>query len=139
MTTSFQIQCRCGAVQVRVHGEPSAQFYCHCDDCQAAQGGAYVPVALYPTPAVEVVAGELRAWALKTMPRSTCIACGTRVFADPPGLGVRGINGYLLPPERFKPAMHVNCRFAVLPVRDGLPHYASLPTFFGGDGALMDW
>jgi hypothetical protein len=29
-------------------GEPVEQFYCHCDDCQAISGGAYVGAPLLP-------------------------------------------------------------------------------------------
>ena len=42
------VSCRCGAVELRITGEPVVQFYCHCDDYQAAHGAAYVPVAIYP-------------------------------------------------------------------------------------------
>jgi hypothetical protein len=34
MTTTTPIQCLCGAVKMELTGEPIAQLYCHCDDCQ---------------------------------------------------------------------------------------------------------
>jgi hypothetical protein len=36
-----EIQCLCGAIKVQIKGDPVEQFYCHCDDCQAASGGPY--------------------------------------------------------------------------------------------------
>ena len=42
-----EVFCRCGSVGIRITGEPDAQLYCHFDDCQAAHGAAYVPVAIY--------------------------------------------------------------------------------------------
>ena len=42
-----EISCLCGAVKVRIKGEPVEQFYCHCDDCQAISGGAYVSVGSF--------------------------------------------------------------------------------------------
>jgi hypothetical protein len=134
-----EIQCRCGAVRVELSGEPVAQFFCHCDDCQAAHGGAYVPVAMYPAAAVRVTRGNPNGWKLRTMPRMTCPECGTRIFADVPQIGVRGVNGFLLPKGRFQPAFHLQCQFAVRPVKDDLPHYKALPARFGGSDETVAW
>ena len=54
----IEAQCRCGAIGLKIAGEPVVQLYCHCDDCQAAHGAAYVPAAIYPAHAVEVVRGK---------------------------------------------------------------------------------
>jgi len=51
---------------------------------------------------------------------------------------MRGLNGYLLK-QAFKPEMHINCREAIAPVHDGLPHYQTKPATFGGDDVLMKW
>ena len=136
MTT---IQCRCGAVKVELTGEPVSQFFCHCDDCQAAHGAAYIPIALYPTDAVKVVAGTPKSWKLRTMPRMSCPECGTRIFAEPPGVGMRGVVGALLPEGKFKPTFHIQTRFAVRPVRDELPHFKGLPAAFGGTDETIGW
>jgi len=69
----------------------------------------------------------------------TCGACGTRLFIDVTNIGVRGVNGYLLPQGQFQPAFPMQCQFAVHPIRDGLPHYKSRPARFGGSDELMDW
>jgi hypothetical protein len=136
MTT---IQCHCGAVQVELTGEPVAQFFCHCDDCQAVHGAAYVPVSMYRADAVKVTRGDPSTWKLKTMPRRTCTRCGTRVFAEPQGLGITGVSGFLLPKGTFTPTFHIQCQFAVRPVRDDLPHFKALPTQFGGSGETVEW
>ncbi|MEL6138284.1 MAG: GFA family protein [Cyanobacteria bacterium J06628_6] len=75
-----EISCLCGAVRAQLKGEPIAQFYCHCDDCQATSGGAYVGVAVYPTEAVQVTQGKLVTWTLKTLPRQRCATCGTHIM-----------------------------------------------------------
>lgn len=134
-----QIQCLCGAVRVEITGEPRAQFYCHCDDCQAAHGAAYVSVQMYPAAAVKLTEGKPLFWKLKVTPRATCTACGTRVFAEPPGLGVRGVNAYLLPDGVFRPTMHIFCKFARRSIRDDLPHYSAVPPAFGGSNETIDW
>lgn len=32
----MRVQCRCRGIEIEVSAEPIAQFYCHCDDGQAA-------------------------------------------------------------------------------------------------------
>lgn len=134
-----EVSCRCGAVKLAVSGDPIAQLYCHCDDCQAAHGAAYVPVAIYPAQAVEVVMGNPAPLAANTLPRMRCTECGTHLFNDVESHGLRNINGYLFPREAFKPQSHVHCKFALLPVVDDLPHYKGLPSAFGGSDELVAW
>ena len=136
---TIEIACRCGAVHIEVSATPIAQMYCHCDDCQAVHGAAYVPESVYPASAVRVVQGEPRAWKLKRNPRMTCGDCGTRLFIDVLALGLRGVNGYMLPAGKFNPTFHMNCRYAVRPIVDDLPHYASRPARFGGTDETVDW
>jgi len=134
-----EIECRCGAVKLEIAGEPVVQFYCHCDDCQAVHGAAYVPESVYPAEAVRVVRGEPLTWRLKRNPRFTCGACGTRLFIEVAALGVRGVNGYLLPSGAFQPTFHMQCQHAVHPVKDDLPHYKARPPRFGGSDERVDW
>lgn len=134
-----EIQCLCGAVKVAIDGEPIAQFYCHCDDCQAVSGGAYVAVAVFPSRAAQVVQGEPATWVYKTLRRKKCAACGTQLMAEVPGTDLIGVKANLLPEEMFKPEFHINCQYAVLPVRDNLPHFKSFPAKFGGSDETVGW
>lgn len=133
------IQCLCGAIKMELTGEPLAQAYCHCDDCQRVHGAAYVPVVMYPVAATRIVSGEPSMWKLKTTARATCRECGTRMFAEPPGMGYRGVSALLLPPGMFKPRLHVQCQHALLPVKDDLPHYKDYPAAFGGSDERVPW
>jgi hypothetical protein len=135
------IQCQCGAVKVEVEGEPVAQFYCHCDDCQSVHGAGYIPVMMFPATAVKIVQGELGDWMRKVTPRRTCRACGVRMFAEPLGgkMGVVGVLANLFPKGRFKPTFHCQCQHAMLPVRDGLPHYKGFPSMWGGSDEKVEW
>lgn len=130
--------CRCGAVQLRISGAPLAQFYCHCDDCQAVSGGAFVPLALFLADSVDVIGKDTFTWTYKTLPRTRCSICGTFLFGEPPGLGMRGVSGSLLP-SMFKPTFHNQCRYAVMPVKDELPHFKGVPASFGGTDEVVDW
>jgi hypothetical protein len=134
-----KVQCRCGATELEISAKPIVQFYCHCDDCQAVHGGAYVPESVYPADSVKVVRGDPTTWKLKRNPRFTCRECGTRLFIDVLGRNLRGVNGYLLPPGEFQPAFHVQCQFAARPIIDDLPHYKGMPALFGGSDEMVGW
>lgn len=133
------VTCLCGALQLRISAAPVAAFYCHCADCRAANGAAYVGVALYPSAAVEVVAGEVATFAIRSLPRSFCPSCGARMFARVPQSDITGIVAERLPEGAFHADFHIHCREAVAPVRDALPHYEALPPDFGGDDRTVDW
>nr|WP_197495738.1 GFA family protein [Acidihalobacter yilgarnensis] len=116
-----------------------AQFFCHCDDCQAAHGAAYVPESVYRADEVMVVKGEPAAWALERNPRAFCRDCGTRLFIEVTALRLRGVNGYMLPAGAFRPEYHMQCRFARQPIQDGLPHYRAIAPQFGGPDECVAW
>lgn len=136
---TIHLSCRCGRVRLHIASTQIVQFYCHCDDCRAITGGAFSPVALFPTDAVIVSAGETSTWTYREMPRTRCSTCGTLLFGEPPDLGVRGVNGFLLPAHLFAPAFHIRCEHAVMPVNDPLPHYKNLPASFGGSDEVVGW
>jgi hypothetical protein len=133
------INCHCGSVKIRLTGEPVAQLYCHCHDCQRISGGAYVPYAAFPSDAVEVLEGKTFTWALKTNPRTRCANCGTLLFGQPVGMGVRGIVGHLMPAGSFNAQFHINCQEAMNPVVDKLPHFKGFPAAFGGSDDQVAW
>ena len=130
------LKCNCGAVEMEIAGEPMAQYFCHCDDCQAVHGGAYA-VSLHKADRVSVTHGETVKMILKTTPRTKCANCGMFLFAEVPGYDVRGVNAELLPNGQFRPQFHLQCQFAAEPLTDSLPHYKHLPSSFGGSGELM--
>ncbi|HEU4411411.1 MAG TPA: GFA family protein [Polyangiaceae bacterium] len=137
--TTTTLQCLCGAITMELSGEPLACFYCHCDDCQAVHGAAYLPAAMYWTAQTRIVAGEPLRWKRRTTTRATCGACGTRLFAEPAGFEIRSISALLLPAGSFRPTFHVQCQHALLPVQDDLPHYKGFPAMFGGSDERMPW
>jgi len=79
-----------------------------------------------------------REWRVVSTPRYFCPNCGTRLFV----LGSEALcalNAYLLPAGTFRPALHIYCKFAPLPVADGLPHYAGVPERWGGSDEQTRW
>jgi hypothetical protein len=137
--TGTDISCLCGAVQVRLTEEPTLQFYCHCDDCQAVSGGAYVSLCLFPAHALSLIQGETTILKLRLLPRERCSVCGTQMFVKVPGEDMYVVKGNLLPREMHRPAFHMQCRYAVAPVKDDLPHYKGVPACFGGNDDTVAW
>ncbi|HEV2110028.1 MAG TPA: GFA family protein [Gammaproteobacteria bacterium] len=134
-----EIRCLCGAVRAELAGEPLMQFYCHCDDCQAVSGGAYVALAMFPLAALRVLQGETAPFTLRSLSRERCAACGTQLFVRLPAQGACVVKANLLPAAMRKSEFHMQCRYAVLPVKDGLPHYRGVPVIFGGSDEVMEW
>ena len=130
------LNCPCGGVTLTLSAPPVTTFYCHCRDCRLVHGAAYTLEAMVPAASV-AIDGETRTFTLKTTPRVFCARCGSRLTADLPSAGLRGVNGVLLPD--FRAEMHINCESAISPVIDKLPHYLRMPAAFGGDGTLAEW
>jgi hypothetical protein len=137
--STFETKCRCGAITLRVSAEPRVQLFCHCDDCRAAHGGAYVAAAVFPAPTVEVTGGEPVATIVRTVHRMRCPDCATHLYSELAPVGMRSVNAFLLPKGAFKPQFHVQCQHAVLPVLDDLPHYKGFPAMFGGAEEFVAW
>src|SRR3954452_1752014 len=57
MTGSYRGACFCGAVELRVTGQPNAMGYCHCRSCRSWSGSPVNAFSLWPTEAVEVLKG----------------------------------------------------------------------------------
>lgn len=136
---TLEIYCRCGQVGLEITGLPLVQAYCHCDDCRAAQGAAYVASSTYPATAVKVVRGTPTPIVVKTTQRMRCQACGTPLFSEITAMGLRSVNAFLLPSHAFKPQLHVQCQHAILPVADDLPHFKDFPAEGGGSGERIAW
>jgi hypothetical protein len=136
---NLNLQCRCSEVALRVTGEPVVQLYCHCDDCRAAHGAAYVAAVIYPETAVKITRGTPTPIVVRTNKRFRCEACGTHMFSEIEAVGLRSVNAFLFPKGEFQPQAHVQCQHAVLPVKDSLPHYKGFPAAAGGSDECVDW
>lgn len=134
---TLTIACACNENELAITGEPVAQFYCHCRDCRRMHGGAYTAESVYPASAVEVVRGTPARWTLARNPRFFCGTCGQRTFIEIAGRGLIGVNGLVLPEGAFRARFHVNCATALVPVPDGLTHYAGMPALFGGSDDIV--
>ena len=133
------LQCRCGAVELEAAGEPTAQFFCHCDDCQAVHGAAYAPSWSIP------------GFGADRSRRSQILDVETKPSLLLSGLRNAPVHRRARPwlarrqrlsacrrrlPSALPYALSV-CRSP--PVFDELPHFKFRPARFGGADETVDW
>lgn len=133
-------KCFCGAVELRVSGEPAAMGYCHCASCRSWSAGPVNAFTLWKPDAVKIVKGEDQVGTYHKTDnsyRKWCRRCGGHLFTEHPAWKLTDVYAALLPTLDFKPALHVNYQETVLRMRDGLPKLKDLPKEMGGSGATL--
>ena len=137
---SYTGACFCGAVEVRVTGQPIVMGYCHCDSCRRWSASPVNGFTLWKPEAVEVIRGREQLGAYQKTKRSLrrfCRACGGHLFTEHPTWGVVDVYAATIPSFAFKPAVHVNYAEQVLRMIDGLPKQRDMPAEMGGSGQLL--
>lgn len=131
MTTTPRVEtgrCLCGAVELRLSGEPLSVTYCHCQSCRRATGGPVSVFVGYETAQIAWPKQKPQSFASSPgIDRPFCAQCGTRIGysdADLPGRLYLHI-GVLDHPERFRPQWHAfdAQRLDWLTIADGLPRF----------------
>lgn len=73
-------QCACGAVRIRVAGQPKEVNLCHCMTCRRVHGAPFGVYAIFARHAVQV-SGDTRSWSSSaTGRRHHCPSCGSPVY-----------------------------------------------------------
>jgi len=137
---SYRGSCFCGAVEMRVSGEPAAMGYCHCASCRSWSAGPVNAFSLWKPEALKVTKGadQIAAYhKTKTSNRKWCKACGGHLFTEHPAWGLTDIYAATIPDLPFKPGIHVHYQETVLRIRDGLPKMKDVPKEMGGSGETL--
>ncbi|HET6146540.1 MAG TPA: GFA family protein [Polyangia bacterium] len=132
--------CFCGAIQIRVTGEPVAVGYCHCQSCRQWSAGPVNAFMLWKPEMVEVTQGRDLLGGYRKTERSHrrwCQTCGGHLFTEHPAWGLIDVYAAAVPEFPFRPAVHVNYSESVLKMTDGLPKQHDLPSEMGGSGQLV--
>ena len=140
MSGPYAGACFCGAVELRVTGQPTAMGYCHCRSCRSWSGGPVNAFSLWPPEAVRVTKGAEHVATYAKTPmseRQHCRLCGGHLMARHPPLGLVDVFAATIPDLPFAPAVHVNYAETVLPMHDGLPKLRDFPAEFGGSGEVV--
>lgn len=77
--------CCCGALRIKVRGEPSRVVVCHCFQCQRRTGSVFGDNAYFPRSALLAVEGESKQFSRATERGGSltfhfCPKCGSSVF-----------------------------------------------------------
>ena len=122
--------CACGAVEVRIDGDPVVMAYCHCESCRSWLGAPVHAATLWPTPNVTVTKGEERLAVYKRTEashRHFCNACGAPVLIRHPSMGLTDVPAGNVRGLEYAPTIHVHYGEKVMSVKDGLPKFAGMP------------
>ena len=139
-TLSYRGSCFCGAVELKVSGEPAAMGYCHCASCRKWSAGPVNAFTLWPAASVQVTKGKDQILTYNKTPRSTrawCKSCGGHLFTDHPHWGLTDVYAATIPEFPFAPAVHVNYQESVMQVQDDLPKLKDVPKELGGTGETL--
>jgi hypothetical protein len=85
--TIYRGSCFCGAVELRVTGEPAAMGYCHCNSCRKWSAGPINGFTLWKPSAVQVTKGADQIGTYNKTPQSFrkwCKVCGGHLFTEHP-------------------------------------------------------
>jgi hypothetical protein len=137
---SYKGTCFCGAVELKVTGEPAAMGYCHCTSCREWSAAPVNAFSLWPQDAVRIIKGGDNLASYQKTERSIrrwCKICGGHVLTEHPLWGVIDVYAAVIPALPFKPMLHVNYQETVLPMKDGLPKQRDFPSDLGGTGELV--
>lgn len=137
---SYSGKCFCGAVEVKVSGEPLSMGYCHCKDCRDWSASPVNAFTIWNLASVEITKGADKLGTFNRTDRSSrrwCKSCGGHVLTSLPQMGVVDVYAATIPDFPFNAALHVNYREAVLRVRDGLPKMRDMPRELGGSGDVL--
>jgi len=137
---AYSGKCFCGAVEIRVTGEPAAMGYCHCSSCRSWSAGPVNAFSLWPPEAVQVVKGAEDIAAYQKTANSIrkwCRRCGGHLLTEHPAWKLTDVYAATIPGLPFKAGVHVNYQETVLHLHDGLPKMKDLPREMGGSGATL--
>ncbi|WP_299347772.1 GFA family protein [uncultured Maritalea sp.] len=84
MSDFVETFCACGAISVKILGEPRTTMLCACKDCQKTSGTGHSALALFSDDTTQI-SGETKSFSVTadsgaTVQRNFCPNCGTPVF-----------------------------------------------------------
>ena len=129
--------CFCGAVEIKVKGDPEAMGYCHCTSCRSWSASPVNAFTLWKPENVAVTRGTENIVVFRKTEKSHrqfCRSCGGHIMTAHPGWNIVDVFSAVIPDLAFKPKVHVNYGEKVIAMADGLPKFRDFPSELGGSG-----
>lgn len=140
MTKVHEGSCFCGAVGIRVEGDPAGMGYCHCASCRRWSAGPVNAFTLWAPAAVHVTRGAEQIASFAKSPNSErkwCRTCGGHLMTAHPQWNLVDVYAAVIDGLEFAPGVHVNYAEHALTMHDGLPKQRDFPAELGGSGTLV--
>ncbi|OTG82139.1 GFA family protein [Acinetobacter sp. ANC 4648] len=80
----YTASCLCGAIHLQINTKISKIFVCHCQQCQKAQGSAFVAIAVIQTKDLKMIKGQElfgEYYATENKKRVFCKNCASPLFS----------------------------------------------------------
>ena len=131
--TTHSGRCFCGRLRFEVAGPARYACFCHCESCQRAAGGAYVPWATFDKSTFVITSGELtERHSSPGVTRGHCRHCGTSLtYENERRQGEIDITLTSFDdPSQFQPGAHiwVEDKAPWVTIADDLPQYEQTVT-----------
>jgi hypothetical protein len=126
-------KCECGAVRYRVPDAFEYALNCHCENCRAATGSAFKPIAGIRRELLELTAGAeaLLVVGNDEENHTRCASCGSLLFSVVrEGEYAHVALGSLADAPSLRPTKHiwVGQKAPWFEITDGLPQFEEFPT-----------
>ncbi|MEH6626256.1 MAG: GFA family protein [Motiliproteus sp.] len=137
----YQGSCFCGAVQIRVCGEPQGMGYCHCQSCRHWSASPVNAFTLWKPEQVKVLKGEEQIASYNKTAnsyRKWCKTCGGHIFTEHPGMGLIDVFAAVIPDFPYEAGVHVHYQEHRLVIKDGVTKLKDVPAELGGSGEIIE-
>ena len=137
---TYDGSCFCGAVRLKVIGQPVAMGYCHCTSCRSWSAGPVNAFSLWKPEAITITQGADEVGTFAKTPaseRKWCTRCGGHLMTAHPAWNLVDVYAATIPSLKFTPGVHVHYQEVVLHMRDGLPKMKDVPAEMGGSGVTL--
>ena len=126
-------ECLCGAVKLKVYGDPKWVGHCHCPSCQKVSGTGFASYAGFDKTQVSEIIGPLKTYkSAASVKRSYCSECGCPVsFEGEAWPNETHIHLSILDKAaELHPIgdAHIKTRMPWVHLEDGLIKFADFPT-----------
>lgn len=143
--SSMVARCLCGAVRIKITGEPKFVGLCHCADCRTWTGGVGHLAVVFPMEQATIESGDFVAFESTKVRvedkgyRKNCSKCYSCIFSK--HVDISGGTSIELCGGLFPKAFHLQAHMCyeqhIMSIKDGAPKLKDFPKELGGSGRRL--